>query len=197
MFRSVKSVRGFSAAEATIILSTMSVLAAATAPALGDYVQEARHARANEEVRVIATALSRVSGDLLSRAAVPGGLKTLNFVVGPGDVPVVGTGVDAAWGTPSNGAGVGVINDHLMVNAVGYPTAGSDLPTGINGWRGPYLDRPLGADPWGHRYAVRFGHGKAASVVLSAGPDGVVTTVDGPNGVVPAGDDVVSVISGR
>jgi type II secretory pathway pseudopilin PulG len=197
MFRLMKSARGFSAAEATIILSTMSVLAAATAPALGDYVQEARQARANEEVRVIATALSRASGDLLSRAAVPGGLKTLNVVVGPGDVPVVGSGADGVWATPLNGAGVGIINDHLMVNAVGYPIAGSDLPTGINGWKGPYLDRALGADPWGHRYAVRFGHGKAVSVVLSAGPDGVINTIGGPNGLVQAGDDIVSVISGR
>jgi type II secretory pathway pseudopilin PulG len=197
MFRLMKSARGFSAAEATIILSTVSVLAAATAPALGDYVQEARQTRANEEVRVIANALSRVSGDLLSRAAVPGGLKTLNVVVGPGDVPVLGSGVDAVWGTASNGAGVGIINDHLIVNAVGYPMAGSDLPTGITGWQGPYLDRPLGSDPWGHRYAVRFGHGKAATVVLSAGADGVITTVDGPSGLMPAGDDVLSVISGR
>jgi len=197
MFRLSASAKGFSAVEATIILSTMSVLAAATAPALGDYVQEARQARANEEVRVIASTLSHFSDDLLSYANHPGGLKTLNVVVGPGEVPVVGSGVDAVWGTPSNGAGVGLINDHLMVNSVGYPMPGSDLPTGINGWQGPYLDRSLGADPWGHRYAVRLGHGKTATVVLSAGADGVINTVDGPNGLMQAGDDVVSIISGR
>jgi type II secretory pathway pseudopilin PulG len=197
MFRSMKSARGFSAVEATIILSTISVLAAAAVPALGDYLQETRRARASEDVRVIARALSHVSDDLLSRAGVPGGLQTLNVVVGPGDVPIVGSGVDAVWGTPSNGTGVGSINDHLMVNGVGYPMAGSDLPVGINGWKGPYLDRPVGVDPWGHRYAVRFGHGKAATVVLSAGADGVITTVDGPAGLMPAGDDVLSVISGR
>lgn len=196
MFR-ITSARGFSAAEATIILSTVSVLAATTAPALGDYVSEARQARASDEVRVVAAALSRVSGDLLSRAGVPGGLKTLTLVVGPGDVPAAGSGVDTVWTTPPTGAGVGLINDHVMVNAVGYPLAGSDLPAGINGWKGPYLDRPLGADPWGHRYAVRFGHGKTATLVLSAGADGIITTVDGPNGVVAGGDDIVAVMTGR
>lgn len=197
MLKLLRSVRGFSAAEATIILSTVSVLAAATAPTLGDYIEDARQARAREEVRVIATSLSRVSGDLLARAAVPGGLKSLDLIVGAGDAPVVGSGVDGRWGAGPGAAGVGFLNDHLVTNAVGYPVSGSDLPAGIKGWHGPYLDRPLGADPWGHRYAVRLGRGAVATVALSAGPDGVINTIDGPNGLVPGGDDIISVLSAR
>ena len=146
---------------------------------------------------MIANAVSRVSGDLLSRSAVPGGLATLQLVVGEGDTPTVGAGADGRWGLAPEGTGVGVLNDHLVTNAVGYPGPGANLPQGIAGWRGPYLDRPLGTDPWGRRYAVRFGKGTAATVVLSAGPDGVITTTDGPNGLVPAGDDIISVLSGR
>ncbi len=196
MFRRLTSSRGFSAAEATIILSTVSVLAATTAPVLGDYVNEARQTRAAEEVRVLATAMSRASNDLLSRAAVPGGLKTLRLAVSAGDTPVAGAGVDASW-TAAPGDGVGQLNDHLFANAVAYPVPGPTLPPGIKGWSGPYLDRPIGADPWGHRYAVRFGRGVTATVVLSAGPDGIITTIDGPNGLVVGGDDILSVISAR
>ena len=197
MFRVLKSVRGFSAAEATIVLSTVSVLAAATAPAMGDYVAEARQTRAQEDVRVIATAVSRMSGDVLSRGAIAGGIKTLQLMVSAGDAPVAGSGVDGTWALAPAAGQVGFVNDHLVSNAVGYPVTGSDLPQGIKGWHGPYLDRPLGADPWGHRYAVRFGRGATATVVLSAGPDGVINTVDGPNGLVPGGDDVFAVLSGR
>jgi type II secretory pathway pseudopilin PulG len=194
MFRIFKSVRGFSAAEATIVLSTVSILAAATAPAVGDYVRDAREARARDEVRVIANAVARLSGDLLSRAEVTGGLATLRLVAGEGDVPVIGSGVDNSWAASSS---VGAINDHLMSNAIGYAAQGSDLPKGIKGWSGPYIDRPLGADPWGHRYAVRLGQGKVATLVLSAGADGIINTVDTTNGLVVGGDDIVSVISGR
>lgn len=195
MFRKLLGVRGFSAAEATVILSSAAVLAAVTAPAVGNYISEARQTRAREEVRVVANAVTRVTDDLLSRASIPGGVATLELLVSEGDVPVVGSGVAAVWAQTSTG--VGALNDHLMVNGVGYPLPGSGLPQGIRGWSGPYLDRPMGADPWGHRYAVRFGHGKAATLVLSAGPDGIVQTIDGPNGVVVSGDDIVSVMSGR
>jgi hypothetical protein len=44
---------------------------------------------------------------------------------------------------------------------------------------------------------VRFDKGAAVTVVLSAGPDGIVSTVDTPQGMVAGGDDILSVISGR
>lgn len=194
MFSIIKSVRGFSAAEATIVLSAASILAATTAPAIGDYVNDARQARARDEVRVVANAVAKMSGDLLSRANVAGGLTSLQYIVSEGDVPAVGSGTDSSWATTSD---TGAINDHLMSNAVGYAVQGSDLPKGITGWSGPYIDRPLGADPWGHRYAVRLGQGTKATLVLSAGPDGVVSTVDTATGLVVGGDDIVSVISGH
>jgi type II secretory pathway pseudopilin PulG len=197
MLRTWMSVRGFTAAETAIVLSTVSVLAAAVAPAVADYVHDARLARAREDVRVIADAVSRVSGDLLSRTGVRGGLSTLQLAAGEGDVPELAPGADNRWALESSGADVGALNDHLFTNAVGYPGRGASLPAGIAGWRGPYLDRPLGTDPWGRRYAVRFGKGTAATVVLSAGPDGIVSTIDSPHGMVAAGDDILSVISGR
>jgi type II secretory pathway pseudopilin PulG len=195
MSRRLFSIAGFSAAEATVILSSAAVLAAIAAPAVGNYLSEARQTRAREEVRVIGNAVTALGSDLLSRGTVPGGFGTLDLLVSEGDVPTVGSGSAPVWN--KTGAGVGAINDHLFVNGVGYPLAGSGLPQGIKGWSGPYLDRALGSDPWGRRYAVRFGQGKAATLVLSAGPDGIVQTVDGPNGVVVGGDDVVSVMSGR
>jgi type II secretory pathway pseudopilin PulG len=197
MFRSWTSAGGFSAAETVIVLSTLSVLAAATAPSVADYVHDARLARAREDVRVIAHAVQRVSDDLLSRSRVPGGLWSATIAVSDGDAPEIAPGADREWTTAASGGGVVALNDHLFTNQAGYPVRGDSLPAGIAGWRGPYLDRPLGADPWGRRYAVRFGKGTSATLVLSAGPDGIVQTTNGPHGLVPAGDDILSVISGR
>jgi type II secretory pathway pseudopilin PulG len=198
MFRRFRSIRGFSAAETTIVLSTVSILAAATAPALGDYVSDARQSRARDEVRVIATALSRMSDDVLSRADVTGGIGTLQLVVSDGDMPALASGVDARWATSAATSGVGSLNDHLVSNVIGYPAAGTTgLPAGIKGWHGPYVDRAIGPDPWGRRYAVRFGRGTSATVVLSAGQDGVISTVDTANGLIPGGDDIMSVVAGR
>jgi len=195
MVRISASNRGFSAAEATIILSAMSILAATTMPALVGYITDARQARAREEVRIVASALSRLDDDLLSRADVPGGLATLEVAVSDGDVAKVSADADQAFA--KTGTGVGSLNDQLVSNAVGYATAGSKLPQGIRGWSGPYLDRPLGADPWGHRYVVRFGHGARPSLVVSAGPDGEITTVDSRAGIVVGADDIVSVVAVR
>jgi len=197
MRRLLRTPRGFSAAEATIILSTISILAAAAAPSLGDHVNDARTSRARDEVRVVAMAMARLSDDMLSRGDTPGGVNTLTLALTPGDAPVVGAGVDPRFGAAAGSAGVGMLNDHLVTNEVGYPRPGGDLPPGIRGWKGPYLDRPMGTDPWGRRYALRFGRGSAATIVVSAGSDGVISTIDGPNGLLVGGDDIVSVLSGR
>jgi general secretion pathway protein G len=47
-------------------------------------------------------------------------------------------------------------------------------PSGINGWRGPYLNRGLPRDPWGNNYEYRYpGQRNAGSFDLfSFGPDG-------------------------
>jgi type II secretory pathway pseudopilin PulG len=197
MLRLLRRTNGFTVAETTIILSTVSILAAAAAPTLGDYLNEARVTRARDDVRTIATAVARLTGDVLSRGSAPGGVNTLTVAVTPGDAPTLGSGVDRSFGLAADAADTGQLNDHLVANTVGYPLPGADLPRGIRGWNGPYLDRPLGADPWGRRYILRFGRGHAATVVLSAGPDGVISTIDAPTGLAVGGDDIVSVLSGR
>ena len=73
-------------------------------------------------------------------------------------------------------------------------------------WRGAYLPGPIGADPWGNRYAANVeyfartpGAGPSGNVndvvVLSAGNNGLIETrydTDGPSN----GNDIVYVVSG-
>lgn len=96
---------------------------------------------------------------------------------------------------------------------VAYPAPGGPLVA--LGWRGPYLTGPVGPDPWGSRYAantVFLGPSSDSTTtgtgtnfdtfVLSAGPDGSVSTDMEGNGLTsggttPGGDDVIYVITGN
>jgi general secretion pathway protein G len=58
-----------------------------------------------------------------------------------------------------------------------YPEASEGLaallapPAGVTGWAGPYLDKALAADPWGHPYLYEA-RGTAGYVLKSLGADG-------------------------
>ncbi|MDP4822458.1 MAG: type II secretion system major pseudopilin GspG [Aestuariivirgaceae bacterium] len=59
-----------------------------------------------------------------------------------------------------------------------FPKTGEGLkalaikPFGLDGWRGPYLDKPVSADPWGHAYVYASPGSKAEYEILSLGRDG-------------------------
>ena len=179
------------------VMSVVSVLGAAAAPTLGDYITESRIVRANSDVRVVANAMARMSAAVITQGQRPGGLQTYDLLVSPGAEPAIAAGVSDVWSL-ANGAGkVGLIDDQFVTNRPGYAGRKNSLPAGVRGWGGPYLDRPLESDPWGHRYAIRLGQGRDVTLVLSAGPDGIVQTRDGENGLEPAGDDIIAVVEGR
>jgi hypothetical protein len=86
------------------------------------------------------------------------------------------------------------------------PDSGSQFNADF-GWRGAYLPGPIGADPWGNRYAVNveflakaLGAGPSGNVndvfVVSAGQDGTIDTRFDTDGVTTGGDDLIYVISG-
>lgn len=111
--------------------------------------------------------------------------------------------------------------DQLMTNVAGYTsvsfTTGS-APRGGIGWRGAYVSGNVGPDPWGRKYqantmfllqATDAGAGTTNglvsggwindTLVVSAGPDGIIQTIfalDSASGTTPARDDVVYVVAG-
>ena len=74
-------------------------------------------------------------------------------------------------------------------------------------WRGSYLSGPVGADPWGTRYAVNteflgFISGATQTqidkdvFVLCTGPNGIAQTSFAGDTTSPGGDDIIYVVSG-
>jgi type II secretory pathway pseudopilin PulG len=86
------------------------------------------------------------------------------------------------------------------------PDSGSQFNSDF-AWRGAYLPGPIGADPWGNRYAVNveflakaLGAGPSGNVndvfVVSAGQNGMLGTRFDTDGVTAGEDDIVYVVSG-
>lgn len=198
MERRLTNQRGLSLVEVTIMVSVFSVLTAVLSPSIGDYVEDARRVKAKQDVQVLASTFSRFSFDVMRDGSLEGGWASLGLLVGPGGAPAAGEGGDPAWTAAVDGRRVGLLEDHLIVNTPGYPTRDSGPRFVAGGWRGAYLSG-LTSDPWGYRYAINvgsFADGRADTVVLSPGPNGVVETAFSADGVRPGGDDIVAVIAG-
>lgn len=192
---------GFSAPEVAAIIAAASLLTAAAKPAVSDYVTSAKAVRATHDARTIATAFVRLAGDVSGAARQEGGLARYSVLVSAGEIPEPGPGGDAAWLASASDRGVsasargrvGLLQDFL----VGSRDTGWRAPTG---WRGPYIDDTISPDPWNHRYAVNVetffkAAGRHETVVLSAGPNGLVETWFTGTGIRAGGDDLVALVS--
>jgi type II secretory pathway pseudopilin PulG len=189
---------GFTVAEMTTVLTTLSILGAAAAPVVGDYINDARMIRAQQDSRAIATAVERLTGDVMGDAERDGGWSTYNLLVSPGTTPAVASGAGQDWSVAIGTGQAGALQDQLMLNGPGYATHARAQNNPIRGWHGPYLEAGVGADPWGHRYAVnvKFLKGGAFDTfVVSAGPNGIIETPFESDGTVPHGDDIIVVVS--
>jgi type II secretory pathway pseudopilin PulG len=238
MKRRTNGERGMSLVEVTIILMVLAILTAVAAPSINDYVQDARDVKAKEDVEAIGVSIARLVRDTgkpgLMKAAATAFTKAnrVDLLVSEGNIPAVvaldtpdypATNVNLTfnWGEAAS-FGDTMLNQ-FVVNAPAYssPTAASMLqpsPAAGIGWRGAYLGRSIGPDPWGNRYAANTAFlGPATDaeasgadgysgwtkdvIVLSAGRNGTVNTSIGGsanNGtaVEANSDDVFYVVSG-
>jgi hypothetical protein len=199
MRRFATSARGFSVTEIMTVLTAASTLTAVAAPSVEDYVSQARTIKAVSDVRTVQVAVLRLTSDVPVSERRAKGWSEMVLMVGDGETPAIAPSGASEWALPVDGSGhVGRIVDELVTNDTGYATS----PVGgrnAGGWRGPYIDGPVGADPWGHRIAVNVQWLNVGTrhdtVVLSAGPDGIVETAFAKDGLLAAGDDIVALVA--
>lgn len=187
-------VAGFSVTEVTTILTAMTVLSGVAAPAVNDYVEQAKMVRAQHDVRTLSVSLVRLLNDVGAERSGDRGWSAYALFVGAGAAPEAGARGTEGWTLPVDAATVGILDDQLITNKAGY----TPRTRGQLGWRGAYLQDPVTADPWGHRYGVNVGAMQSASldtVVLSAGADGIADSPFELDGLPTSGDDFVSVVS--
>jgi hypothetical protein len=195
LFRTLRDARGFSAAEVMTILTAMTVLSGVAAPAMNEYLEDAKQLRAQHDVRTLSASLIRLFNDVGAERGIEGGWARADLLVGAGEVPRAATAVAQSWTLGATAEGVARLDDHLVVNEVGYSVVRG--PSRL-GWRGAYLQDPVRPDPWGHRYAVNVGVMRSHhfdTVVLSAGPDGLVDSPFERDGLPTTRDDVAAVVA--
>jgi type II secretory pathway pseudopilin PulG len=188
----LKSERGMSLVEATIILMVLAILTSVLAPSVGDYVNDARQTKAKEDIEAIGTAIMRMlrdTGKPFPQIAVGTNYdhdNRVDLLVSEGNTPSITAGTGTAleadpgdylvvaaldWDDSTAQAGVELATEHLVTNATGYtgvtfPASGGPRP-GL-GWRGGYLSPATGPDPWGNRYGC-------TTVWLNPGADNTTT----------------------
>jgi hypothetical protein len=151
----------------------------------------------------------------------------VDLLVSDGKIPAVyipRTAGSPDWNTAVNDSTVQKLEYFLVTNtpsnvsanayrtAIGMSVAGQFDPdeggsfNSSHAWRGAYLPGPIGADPWGNRYAVNveylargLGAGPSGHVndviVISAGNNGLIETRYDTDGA-SNGNDVFYVVSG-
>ena len=199
-----RSHSGFTLTELTVVLGVIVTLALVLTPAIGNFVTDARLARARNDCPVIASAIVEFYRDngffpswTLAQNGGPGlPQNRVLLLVSPGNIPQEDQ--PSLWTT-----GVaGLLSEQLVNNIPGYSLR---TMRSQNGWNGPYLSSEISTDPWGNRYVVnielldtsasattRSGGVKAAVWVLSAGPNGFIETTFAQSILTAAlgGDDI-------
>lgn len=137
-----RSQGGMTLIEATIILSVVAVLTAILAPSVNGYVEQARQARAREDVQTIGEAIQSFITDTAEHQFLwdgngtvakepptrPDTTNRVNLLVSDGDIPTRSSALvalgDSFWLQGVNGAEVDALSSHLVENAPG-DTAGN------------------------------------------------------------------------
>jgi prepilin-type N-terminal cleavage/methylation domain-containing protein len=217
--RPVANRHGFTLMEIVIAVAIVALFAAAISPVVFKHLQDAKITKAMDESKAIAGSILVLNKDTgywpMTNANGPTG--TIDRIVSSANIPA-GAGTAAGAGASNWGSygSTKLLGDFLYNNnpdddtgATGYDQAAQDYPTtGVNAWRGPYLDRYTFDDPWGHAYVINaryFSGGlyngtvRHKVFVLSAGPDGKWQTPysDAESESEVLGDDIGSVVMTR
>lgn len=204
-----RTVAGFTLVEMIVVLAVVLLLTGIAVPMITGYVNDGRRARAEAEVKLVASAVTSFYKDL-------GGWPARNSAGVDNQLYVLCSGPALPSGNPFtrshrftnwllDGTHGDTLDNHLLQNTPGGASAAAYATTGSVRWRGPYTAGGLPLDPWGHPYLVTVISGFSANannykrlLVISAGPDGAFQTVGNLTATTDlAGDDIGIIVSQR
>jgi len=205
--KKMRNNKGFTLIEMVVVLAVVAILAAILTPTIAKNINDAKIARANNEVQVIASAIGSFYKDLGRWPTSYGAAltDTLHLLYGPGDTPTAqGAGVaNEQYWLNAGGWGVALIDtfSHQLVEnnpgggAVNYADD-TTVPRPEFRWRGPYITQ-VNADPWGCHYSCNIWYTYNTTTnfvgVWSAGPNRISNTsaIQPAVSMTVGGDDVI------
>ena len=194
--------KGFTLIELAVVLSIIAVLAAVLTPMVTGYIDQARVARAQADLRTISDAIKLYNRDTgrypiydnstdYTNDAVPVGNTKLEIGTGTGNTPQPGSGWALGTTLATSSLESYMNADRSGVGTAAFPKAG---------FRGPYVTS-VDTDPWSNKYVLNAGNLRRSSTnhayVISAGPNGLLETnrdVAATATLTPSGDDLIGVI---
>ena len=191
--------KGFTLIELAVVLAIISVLAAVLTPIVVGYLDQARLARAQADVRTIADAIKMYRNDTgvypffdTSTAANSGNTSDI-----AGNKAMVANANGSDISTETSTTATTTLEVYLNTNVMSRSTTATG---GRVKFGGPYVGR-IESDPWSNKYYVDAGNLGANSTywafVVSAGPDATISTskTQAKTGTFAAsGDDLVAPI---
>lgn len=169
---------GFTLIEVIVVAGIIAVLAGILVPLIFKEIDESKNARAQADVKSIASAmiiLKKDTGSWPVNANCTPGATVMRSPVG--DFPTVG----GTWDDSNKVS----FDDYINADTNGCWSSGST-------WKGPYMAM-VGADPWGREYISNAKDYLSASGpiwIISAGPNGVVETASNDAKIATSSDDI-------
>ena len=193
--------KGFTLIELAVVLAIIAVLAAVLTPMVTNYLDQARVARAQADVKTIADAVKLYQRDTGRWPVYASASDYTAGTVGGGKTVIGGnTGSNPADGTASWSVGTVIASSSLETYINGNFTGVSTTNTFPKArFAGPYIGS-LDSDPWGNKYLLTASNLAGTTnhaYIISAGPNNVLDTTlnQSATGQFTAGtDDVVAVI---
>jgi len=178
--------QGFTLIEAAVAIAVVAILSGIIVPLVVKNLNDARVARARNDVQVIAAAIASQLKDTGTRptAGLGAGLVTWGSAAPATQAP---TNVTVAAANSFVALFSGVSTNPLQ-NMFGYPNG--TLATAEFAYKGPYManDIALKTDPWGRSYVI-LGYNATDQLlptspiwVVSGGPDHVVLAANATHG---------------
>lgn len=200
---------GFTLVEVIVVLAVVLLLTGIAVPMISGYMNDGRRARAEAEVKVVASAVTSFYKDVgVWPARSSAGTNNVLYTLCSGPSlpttnPFTNNNAMRTW--LMDGTHGDTLDNHLLTNTPGGSQGGAYPTTGSVRWRGPYSAGGTPLDPWGRPYLVTVRSGTSTNAtnykrlfVLSAGPDGALNT---PAALTAAteitGDDIGIIISQR
>jgi prepilin-type N-terminal cleavage/methylation domain-containing protein len=193
--------KGFTLIELAVVLAIIAVLAAVLTPMVTGYLDQARTARAQADVRTIADSIKLYNRDTgrwpITYTGGTVGTATSSELATSGATANTLPGAGTGWTSTTASVGTTSLelflsNDYTNVGSAAFPKAG---------FRGPYI-HTVDTDPWGHVYmlnATDLANANSGNhaYIISAGPNGTLETtrdVATTTNLTAGGDDIISVI---
>ncbi|MCD6455042.1 MAG: prepilin-type N-terminal cleavage/methylation domain-containing protein [Candidatus Aminicenantes bacterium] len=186
--------KGFTLIEMVVVLAVVAILAAILVPTVAKHIEDAKLARATNEVQVIGASIASLYKDtgFWPYTNAPGPSGGVNRVIS--DPVNIAPNSDGSVSGAANWASMAPakpLYDYLFYNnpdedtgAVGMNQPGEDYPTsGEYAWRGPYLDEEIMDDPWGYAYVINARYFPGNSLIPESTKSGhrVYILCAGPN----------------